>query len=76
MLVGAHSDRTGERVLHIAAAAMTAACGFLASAYLHWPLLIVLALSVAMVGLRSAVGPFWTLPSTFLSGTALFIAGR
>jgi MFS transporter, ACS family, tartrate transporter len=70
VLVGAHSDRSGERVLHIAAAAMTAAFGFLASAYLHSPLLIVLALSVAMVGLRSAVGPFWTLPSTFLSGSA------
>jgi MFS transporter, ACS family, tartrate transporter len=70
VLVGAHSDRTGERVLHIAATALTATFGFLASAYLHSPVLIVLALSLAAVGVRSAVGPFWTLPSTFLSGSA------
>ena len=70
VLVGAHSDRTGERVLHIATAAITAASGFLASAYLHLPVLAVLALSLAAAGLLSSHGPFWTLPSTFLSGRA------
>jgi hypothetical protein len=40
------------------------------SAYLHSPALIVLALSIAMVGQRSATGPFWVLPSTFLTGSA------
>jgi hypothetical protein len=29
-----------------------------------------LALSIAMVGQRSATGPFWVLPSTFLTGSA------
>jgi ACS family tartrate transporter-like MFS transporter len=70
VLVGAHSDRSGERLLHVAATALTATFGFLASAYLHSPVLIVLALSLAAVGLRSAAGPFWTLPSAFLSGSA------
>jgi len=69
-LVGAHSDRTGERLLYIAAAALIATFAFLASAYLHSPWPIVLALSIAMVGLRSATGPFWVLPSTFLTGSA------
>jgi ACS family tartrate transporter-like MFS transporter len=70
VLVGAHSDRSGERVLHIAATAITAAFGFVASAYLHSPVLAVLALSLAAAGLQSAHGPFWTLPSAFLSGSA------
>jgi len=70
VLVGAHSDRSGERLLHIAASATAAACGFLASAYLHSPVLAVLALSLAAAGLSSAQGPFWALPSAFLSGPA------
>lgn len=70
VVVGAHSDRTGERLLHIAASATTAAVAFLASAYLHSPVLIVLALSLAAAGLLSSQGPFWAVPSTFMSGSA------
>ena len=70
VLVGAHSDRSGERLVHIAAAAGAASFGFLASAYLHSPVLAVLALSLAAAGLLSSHGPFWALPSTFLSGRA------
>ena len=70
VLVGAHSDRSGERLLHIVASATAAAFGFLASAYLHSPVLGVLALSLAAAGLSSAQGPFWALPSAFLSGPA------
>jgi MFS transporter, ACS family, tartrate transporter len=70
VLVGSHSDRSGERLLHIAGSAAAAGFGFLASAYLHSPVLVVLALSVAAAGLLSSHGPFWPLPSTFLSGPA------
>ena len=68
--VGAHSDRTGERPLHIAAMATVAAIGFLAAAWVHEPVLIVLAVSLATAGLLSTHGPIWPLPSTFLSGSA------
>jgi MFS transporter, ACS family, tartrate transporter len=70
VLVGAHSDRTGERLLHISASAAAAAIGFLGSAYLHSPVLVVLALSLAAAGLLSSHGPFWPLPSVFLGGSA------
>jgi ACS family tartrate transporter-like MFS transporter len=70
VLVGAHSDRSGERLLHVAGAATAAGLGFLASAWLHSPPLVVLALSVAAAGLLSSHGPFWPLPSVFLSGSA------
>src|SRR5262249_49661085 len=70
VVVGGHSDRTGERLLHIAASATTAAGAFLASAYLHSPVPIVLALSLAAAGLLSSQGPFWAVPSAFMSGSA------
>jgi ACS family tartrate transporter-like MFS transporter len=70
VLVGAHSDRTGERLLHIAAVAAIAGVGFVGSAWLHSPVLVVLALSLAAAGAISSHGPFWTLPSRFLTGSA------
>jgi ACS family tartrate transporter-like MFS transporter len=70
VVVGAHSDRSGERLLHVAATATLAAIGFLLSASFHSPVGIVLGLSLAAAGLLSSHGPFWPIPSTFLSGSA------
>ena len=70
VIVAAHSDRTGERCLHIAAASGVAAIGFLGCAFAQSPALAVMFLSVAAAGLLSAHGPFWPLPSKFLTGAA------
>jgi len=70
LLAGNHSDRTGERRWHIAVAAASSALGFVLSAYLHNPYLAMAALTLAFVGLKSTMGPFWALGTTFLSGTA------
>jgi MFS transporter, ACS family, tartrate transporter len=70
VLVGAHSDRTGERLGHIAVAAAMGALGLATSAYLHSTVPVVLALSVAAAGLLSTHGPIWPLPAAFLSGSA------
>jgi ACS family tartrate transporter-like MFS transporter len=70
VLVGAHSDRTGERLGHIAAAAAAGALGLAASAYLHSTAPVVLALSLGAAGLLSTHGPIWPLPVTFLTGSA------
>jgi len=70
VIVGAHSDRTGERYLHIAAPAFVGAVGMAASAYVHSPIVGVLALSIAAAGIWSAVPVFWSLPTAFLTGTA------
>ena len=76
MLWGRHSDRTGERVWHVALPALISAAGFLASIYLDSTVLQLCALGVACVGIYSALGPFWTLPSMFLGsmGAAAGIA--
>ncbi|HET6473465.1 MAG TPA: MFS transporter, partial [Pseudomonadales bacterium] len=70
VFAGAHSDRTGERRMHIAIGALVGALGMVATAYLREPVLGVAALSVAAIGIWSAVPVFWSLPTTFLSGTA------
>jgi MFS transporter, ACS family, tartrate transporter len=70
LLIGYHSDKTGERRWHVAVAAFSAAVGFGFSAWLHNPYFAMAAIMVALVGLKSAMGPFWALSTTFLSGTA------
>jgi MFS transporter, ACS family, tartrate transporter len=70
LIVGYNSDRTGERRWHVASMAFAAAAGFGFSAWLHNPYFALMALMVALVGLKSAMGPFWALSTTFLSGTA------
>lgn len=68
--VGGHSDRTGERRWHVALSAFAggvclALCAFAPNAILQFSLLC-----LALTGLRSALGPFWALSTSFLSGTA------
>jgi len=70
VIVAAHSDRTGERSLHVAAASASAAVGFLGCAFAPSPAFAVLCLSLALAGCLSAHGPFWPLPSKFLTGAA------
>ncbi|MBP1667300.1 MAG: major facilitator superfamily 1 [Bacteroidetes bacterium] len=70
LIVGYSSDRTGERRWHIAIAAFVAAIGFAFSAYLKNPYLSMVTLTLALVGIKSTIGPFWVLGTMFLSGTA------
>ena len=70
LITGYHSDKTGERRWHVAVAAFAAAAGFGLSAYLQNPFLALIALMAALVGLKSAMGPFWAFSTTFFSGTA------
>ena len=70
VLIGAHSDRTGERIWHIAVPSMFAVIGFSLSAWLSSPIPGLIALTVAAVGDLGSRGPFWALPGRFLSGSA------
>lgn len=70
VLVGAHSDRTGERRWHVAGAALLAANGWLLVATTSSPWLFVLGLAFASTGMKSMLPTFWSLPTAFLSGTA------
>jgi MFS transporter, ACS family, tartrate transporter len=70
VLIGASSDRSGERLKHVAIPSALAAVGFIASAYFTSPVPGMLALTVAAVGDLSTRGPFWALPTRFLTGSA------
>lgn len=67
---GRHSDRTGERRGHVAVAAFAATLGFALAASFRNPWLAMAGLTLAFMGLKSTMGPFWALGTSFLSGTA------
>jgi ACS family tartrate transporter-like MFS transporter len=71
VLVGSHSDATGERRWHVAGPALVGALGFVMAATVPTSLVLSLAaLSVAAMGIWGALGPFWALPTAFLTGRA------
>ncbi|HEY4647281.1 MAG TPA: MFS transporter [Steroidobacteraceae bacterium] len=70
VLIGMHSDRTGERFLHIAIPSTIGAIGFTASAFLLSPIPGLIALTIAAIGDLGSRGPFWSLPGRFLVGSA------
>ncbi len=67
---GRHSDRTGERREHVALAALVAGAGIVASTMVDDPTGKMIALSIAGFGVFAVLPVFWTLPTSFLSGTA------
>ncbi len=71
VLIGRHSDRTGERKRHVAACAATAAAGLLVAIAFQdsmWGL--VLGFTLSQVGQRSVMSVFWAIPPIILGGTA------
>lgn len=69
-LVGISSDRSGERRLHLTAAALVAATGWAIVAGASSPALALVGLCLAQAGMMSMLPVFWTIPATFLSGAA------
>jgi ACS family tartrate transporter-like MFS transporter len=71
VLIGRHSDRTGERNWHVAACALSGAAGLIiaAAAGDNVPL-IVMSFALSQLGQRSVQGVFWAIPPIFLAGTA------
>lgn len=71
VLVGSHSDRTGERRWHCAGSLFVATVGLILLAVIgHAPIPSIIALTLVTAGILSWVATFWSLPTAFLSGTA------
>jgi len=65
------SDRKSERVLHIAAATLTAALGFLiATLSLHIPTLAMIGIVIAAAGIFASNPLIWALPTSAITGTS------
>lgn len=70
ILWGRHSDRTRERIWHVALPFFLTALALGVSSYLTDPVQTMIALTFAAIGIFCIFALFWTLPTAFLSGTA------
>jgi MFS transporter, ACS family, tartrate transporter len=68
VVVGKHSDRTGERRWHVTIPAVCSALALVASTAGSGAVWSVLTLSLAMAGLASMFGPFWALATSSMAG--------
>lgn len=69
VLIAGNSDRTGERRFHLAASALLAAVGLTCAGLLPNPQLALFALCLTAMGIWGTVGPFWALPTGYLSAS-------
>jgi ACS family tartrate transporter-like MFS transporter len=66
-----HSDRSEDRIGHLAIAAVVGSLGLAASAFLsHLPVMSVLAITLGAAGTLAVLPIFWSLPTRHLHGAA------
>ncbi|HEX5278526.1 MAG TPA: MFS transporter [Micropepsaceae bacterium] len=65
-----HSDAHNERIWHVIIPLGLATLGLILAAAAQSPLLMLVALTLSMAGTLAYNGPFFSLPATFLAGTA------
>ena len=71
VIVGAHSDRTGERRWHATGSLLVTALGLLLLAVAgHAAVLSIIALSLVTCGVLSFLATFWAVPTSFLRHSA------
>jgi ACS family tartrate transporter-like MFS transporter len=70
ILVGRHSDRTGERPKHISYPAYIGATAFVLAACAPSPGLALLGLCIGATGIWCSNAIFWTMPAAILSGVS------
>jgi ACS family tartrate transporter-like MFS transporter len=68
VLVGARSDRAGERRRYILATAALSAAGLILAAFATSAVWTIAALSLAMTGVASMLGPFWAFTTASMRG--------
>ena len=67
---GRHSDRTRERVWHVAIPCFVGAAGLIAGTLTSDPYFSLMALTLAAIGIFAGLPTFWTLPTSLLSGAS------
>jgi len=70
VVVGAHSDQSGERRWHTAVPAFAGAIALGFGAHMTSVGPAIALISVAVLGVFSMMGPFWSMPTALLSSTA------
>jgi ACS family tartrate transporter-like MFS transporter len=72
---GHSSDKRGERTWHVIAPVLLAAFGFFIGAASSSDLVVLFGITLVILGLDAVIGPFWSLPSSFLRGPAAAAGG-
>jgi MFS transporter, ACS family, tartrate transporter len=70
ILVGHSSSRRGERIWHVALPFLLSATSLAVASLAQSIALVLAALTLALIGNYAAFGPYFSLPSSFLRGTA------
>lgn len=71
VVIGSHSDRTGERKWHVVGCALMGATGLVLAALAQDHIVsLMLAFVLCQVGQRSVAAVFWAIPPALLGGTA------
>lgn len=65
-----HSDITLERTWHVAIASIVACLGFVWAGWAAAAIPVIVALTIANIGVNSTKGPVWAMPSMFLTGAS------
>ncbi|MBY0381638.1 MAG: MFS transporter [Xanthobacteraceae bacterium] len=65
-----NSDRTGERTWHVVLACLLASAGLVLASFAGTMVAVVAALTLVNIGVSCSKPPLWSMPTTFLSGTA------
>jgi MFS family permease len=65
-----HADRHREHVWHVAAPLLLGGAAIPLALYLGHPVAVMVPVTLAAVGIYSALPVFWALPSRFLTGAA------
>jgi len=68
VLVGMHSDRTGERRWHTAVPAFVGAAALVAAGYGRSTVVVVACIGLGLVCAESMVGPFWAMATSRMVG--------
>jgi ACS family tartrate transporter-like MFS transporter len=74
VMVGLHSDRSGERRWHTALAAFIGAAALALAASGKSALVVVGGMSLGMIGAEAMVGPFWAMATSRMKGSSAAIA--
>jgi len=68
VLIGLHSDRSGERRWHTAIPAFLAVAALAIAAYSRAPFLVITGMSVGLIAAEGMVGPFWAMATSRVGG--------
>jgi MFS transporter, ACS family, tartrate transporter len=68
VLIGMHSDRTGERRWHTAIPAFVGAASLVAAGYASSPALVIAGMGLGLACAEGMVGPFWAMATSRMAG--------